>query len=391
MTTPTFPSGAVAIVGAFESPRRVAPGIHPYQIHAEVIAGALADAGLSVDDVDGFATTATFPPEAGWQLSIAEVVEYVGLRPRWLDSTDLGGAAFVSHAGHAVAAIQSGLCDVVVVSYAAGGRSTPLPYPDYNTNATGPGQWEVPYGTSTVSTYALAAQRHMHQFGTTSEQLAKIAVQCRENAVNNPHARYRDPIVVEDVLASTMISSPLHKLDCCVVTDSGGAFVLTSMDRARDLRSKPVQILGFGEAVGQVQMNQMADFTSTSTTRSGADAYRTARLSPADIDVAQLYDSFTITVAMALEDLGFVDKGDVGGFIDDGHLALGGRLPINTDGGGLSSNHPGRRGALATIEAVRQLRGESPGVTVPNAETCLVTTTGGSLSATATMILGVNR
>jgi acetyl-CoA acetyltransferase len=386
---PAFPSGKVSIVGAYESPRRVAPGVHPYQIHAEVIRGALDDAGLTVGDVDGFATTATFPPEAGWQLSIAEVVEYVGLTPRWLDSTDLGGAAFVSHAGHAVAAIEAGLCDVVVVSYAASGRSTPLPYPDYQTNATGPGQWEIPFGPSTVSTYALAAQRHMYEFGTTSAQLAEIAVQCRINAADNPDARYREPITIEDVVGSTMISSPLHKLDCCVVTDSGGAFVLTSTDRARDLPQRPVKVLGFGEAVGQIQMNQMADFTSTSTTRSGADAFRTANLAPDDIVAAQLYDSFTITVAMALEDLGFVPKGEVGGFLEDGGIRAGGRLTINTDGGGLSSNHPGRRGALATIEAVRLLRGESPGTNPPVVDNCLVTTTGGSLSATATMILGV--
>ena len=384
-----FPSGKVAIVGAYESPRRVAPGIHPYQIHAEVIAGALADAGLSAADVDGFATAATFPPEAGWQLSVAEVAEYVGLTPRWLESTDLGGAAFVSHAGHAVAAIEAGLCDIAVVSYAASGRSTPLPYPDYNTNATGPGQWEVPFGPNTVSTYALAAQRHMHQYGTTSEQLAAIAVQCRANAADNPHARYRTPMTIEDVVGSTMISSPLRKLDCCVVTDSGGAFILASAERARDLAKTPVLVLGFGEAVGQVQMNQMVDFTSTSTARSGADAFATAGLRPEDIQSAQLYDSFTITVALALEDLGFVPRGEVGPFVADGGIAPKGRLPINTDGGGLSSNHPGRRGALATIEAVRQLRGESPGVQLDGVTNCLVSTTGGSLSATATMILGV--
>lgn len=390
-TRQSFPSGRVAIVGAYESPRRKAPGVHPYQIHAEVIRGALADAGLTAADVDGFATTATFPPEAGWQMSVAEIVEYVGLQPTWLDSSDLGGAAFVGHAGHAVAAIEAGLAEVVVVSYAASGRSTPLPFPDYNTNATGPGQWEVPFGPSTVSTYALAAQRHMHQFGTTSEQLASIAVQCRANAADNEHAMYRSPMTVEDVVSSAMISTPLHKLDCCVVTDSGGAFVLTSLDRARDLAKTPVRVLGFGEAVGQVQMSQMSDFTSTSTVRSGRDAYASAGLGPGDIQSAQLYDSFTITVAMALEDLGFVAKGEVGAFVEDGNISPSGRLPINTDGGGLSSNHPGRRGALATIEAVRQLRGESPGVSLQDVSNCIVSTTGGSLSATATMILGVDR
>jgi acetyl-CoA acetyltransferase len=386
---PAFPSGKVAIVGAFESPRRVAPDVHPYQIHAEVVAGALQNAGLTAADVDGFATTATFPPETGWQMSVAEVVEYLGLKPRWVDSTDLGGAAPVSQAGHAVAAIAAGLCDVAVVSYAAAGRSSPLPFPDYNTGPAGPGQWEVPFGPSTISTYALAAQRHMYQYGTTPEQLAKIAVQCRSNARSNPHARYRDPITVDDVVGSSMISTPLHKLDCCVVTDSGGAVVLTSAERAEELGIDPVYVLGFGEAIGQVQMNQMPDLTRTSAAESGARAFASAGMRHDEIDVAQLYDSFTITVALALESLGFVGPGEAGPFIDSGGIAPGGRLPINTDGGGLSSNHPGRRGVFALIEAVRQLRGESPGLQLDNPGTCLVNTTGGSLSANATMILGV--
>lgn len=387
--SPTFPSGKVAIVGTYESPRRVAPGIHPFQIHAEVVAGALKDAGLTPADVDGFATTATFPPEAGWQLSAAEVIEYLGLRPRWIDSSDLGGAAFVSHAGHAVAAIEAGLCDIAVVSYAAAGRSSPLPFPDYNTSPSGPGQWEVPFGPSTVSTYALAAQRHMFQYGTTAEQLARIAVQARANAKTNTDARYRDPITVDDVINSSIIASPLHKLDCCVVTDSGGAFVLASAERARDLANDPVYILGFGEAVGQVQMNQMADLTRTSAVESGNRAFETAGMNRSEIDVAQIYDSFTITVALGLESLGFVAPGEAGAFVDGGGIAPDGALPINTDGGGLSSNHPGRRGALALIEGVRQLRGTSPGVQLASPKTCLVNATGGSLSANATMILGV--
>lgn len=386
---PAFPSGKVAVVGAYESPRRVAPGIHPFQIHAEVVAGALKDAGLSPADVDGFATTATFPPEAGWQLSAAEVIEYLGLRPRWIDSSDLGGAAFVSHAGHAVAAIESGLCEFAVVSYAAAGRSSPLPFPDYNTGPSGPGQWEVPFGPSTVSTYALAAQRHMFQFGTTAEQLAKIAVQARANAKTNTDARYRDPLTVDDVINSSLIASPLHKLDCCVVTDSGGAFVLASAERARDLANDPVYILGFGEAVGQVQMNQMTDLTRTSAVESGNRAFETAGMNRSEIDVAQIYDSFTITLALGLESLGFVGPGESGPFVDDGGIAPDGALPTNTDGGGLSSNHPGRRGALALIEGVRQLRGTSPGVQLASPKTCLVNATGGSLSANATMILGV--
>tara|TARA_R110002020_G_scaffold75315_16_gene191810 strand:+ start:20290 stop:21387 length:1098 start_codon:yes stop_codon:yes gene_type:complete len=365
--------------------------VHPYEIHAEVVAGALADAGLQLADVDGFATTGTFPPESGWQLSAVEVAEYLGLAPRWIDSSDLGGAAFVSHAGHAVAAIATGMADVVVVSYAAAGRSAPVPFPDYNVGSWGPGQWEVPYGPTTVSTYALAAQRHMHQFGTTSDQLAGIAVQMRRNAENNPDARYRSPLTIDEVLESTMIASPLHKLDCCVVTDSGGAFVITSAERAKDLPGRAVSILGFGEAVGQTSMNQMPDLTLTSAAESGRRAFETAGLRHDDIDVAQLYDSFTITVALGLESLGFVGRGEAGPFVEAGGIAADGALPINTDGGGMSSNHPGRRGALALIEGVRQLRGTSPGVQLTAPQTCLVNATGGSLSANATMILGGDR
>lgn len=384
-----FPSGSVAIVGAFESPRRKAPGVHPYQIHAEVIGAALADAGIGIEEVDGFATAASFPSEAGWQLNVVEVAEYVGLKPSWIDSTDLGGAMSLSHVGHAVAAINAGLCKVAVISYASTGRSWPLPATDFNTGRTGPGQYEVPFGASTISAYALAATRYMHQYGLTSEQLAQIAVQMRAYAAMNPQAMYRTPITVDDVLASPMISTPLHKLDCCVVSDSGGAIVVTSKERARDTRrGKGPVVLGFGEAASHGQMNQMADMTTTAAEFSGRRAFASAGLSPADIKVAQIYDSFTITVALTLEALGFVKRGEVGDFVASGQLGPQGRLPINTDGGGLSSNHSGRRGMYATIEAVRQLRGESPGLQLPDPELCLVSGTGGWLSATSTLILG---
>lgn len=385
----SFPTGEVAIVGVCESPLRRAPDVHPFAIHADCIAGALADAGLEHGDVDGFASAASFHPEGGKSLDACEIADYVGLTPHWIDSTDLGGAAFIAHAGHAALAIAAGMADVVVVSYAASGRSSPMPEPDLETYAWGPGAYEIPHGPSTVGNYALAAHRHMHEYGTTPEQLAKIAVQCRANAAANPHARYRDPITVPDVTGSRMIASPLHLFDCCVVTDSGGAFVMTSRRRAEQLTSRPVYLLGFGEAVGQTLMHQMPDFTRTAAVRSGADAFATAGMTPDEIDCAQLYDSFTVTVLLTLESLGFCAPGEAGPYIDDGNLAPGGRLPINTDGGGLSSNHPGRRGALAMIEAVRQLRGTSPGVTIDGARSCLVNGTGGSLSATATTILGV--
>jgi acetyl-CoA C-acetyltransferase len=384
-----FPRGSACIVGAYESPRRKAPNIHPYQIHAEVIHAALADCGLTVEDVDGFATAASFPAEAGWQLNVVEIAEYVGLKPSWVCSTDIGGAMSLSHVGSAVAAIQAGLCEVVVISYASAGRSWPLPATDFNTGRSGPGQYEVPFGASTISAYALAATRYMHDFGLTSEQLAQIAVQMRAYANLNPQAMYRDLITIDDVLASPMISTPLHKLDCCVVSDSGGAIVVTSKARARDTRrGGGPAVLGFGEAVSHGQMNQMASFTTTAAEFSGRRAFESAGLAPSDIKVAQIYDSFTITVALTLDALGFVKRGEVGEFIASGQLGPNGRLPINTDGGGLSSNHSGRRGMYAIIEAVRQLRGESPGHQLDSPELCLVNGTGGWLSATATLILG---
>lgn len=386
-----FPSGDFCIVGAHESPRRRAPGIHPFQIHAEVIAEALADAGLTLEDVDGFATAASFPAEAGWQLNAIEVAEYVGIRPTWICNTDNGGAAALVHVANAIAAVQAGLCSVVVVSYASSGRSWPLAAPDFNSGQTGPGQYEVPFGMSTISAHALAAQRYMHDFGLTSEQLAKIAVQMRSNAANNQYAMFRDTLTVDQVLSSAMISTPLHKLDCCVVSDSGGAIVVTSKERARDTRRSGPVVLGYGEALGQIQMNQMTDMTTTAARHSGSRALQTAGVTIEDIRLAQIYDSFTITVALTLDALGFAPRGEVGRFIDDGGIVTGGRLTLNTDGGGLSSNHSGRRGIYALIEAVRQLRGEGPGVQFANPDLCLVHGTGGWLSATATLILGAQQ
>ena len=388
MTKAIFPSGACAIVGAYESPRRKAPEIHPYQIHAEVIAGALADAGLKLADIDGFAVAANFPAEAGWELGAVEICEYVGIIPSWVCSTDIGGAATLSHVGNAVAAIQAGLCTTVLISYASSGRSWPLHAQDLNTGPTGPGAFEVPYGMSTISAYAMAATRYMHQYGMTSEQLAEVAVKARANAALNPDARFRDPITVDDVLASPMISTPLHKLDCCVVTDSGGALIVTSAERAADLKTRAPRILGFGEAISHAQMNQNAEFTTTVAEESGKRAFESAGVTADDIKVAQIYDSFTVTAALSLEALGFVPKGEVGAFLAAGGLAPGGRLAMNTDGGGLSSNHSGRRGMYATIEAVRQLRGDSPGRQLENPQLCLVNGTGGWMSATATLILG---
>src|ERR671936_92794 len=249
-------NGQVAVVGAFESPRRKAPGVHPFEIQAECVLGALDDSGIPLSDVDGFCTSANSPGEGGGWMDICEVAEYLGLEPTFVDGTDTGGAAPIGQAGHAATAIAAGLADVVVVSYAGcsysvGGDFDTLP------STWGPWAYEAPYGFTTVASYALAAQRHMHEFGTTPEQLAAIAVQCRSNAEQNEHARYREPMTVEDVLASPMIASPLHRNDCCVVTDSGGAVVLVGRDRAADAPREPVWLLGFGESLGKMRTSQM--------------------------------------------------------------------------------------------------------------------------------------
>ncbi|SEG63541.1 Acetyl-CoA acetyltransferase [Bosea lathyri] len=357
----------------------------------ECISGALADAGLALSDVDGLCVAAGDWAEGGGVSSLTEFAEYAGIKPTYFDSTDVGGCSYIVHAGHAAAAIAAGLADVVVISYASCPRWWPLTTPSFDPFVlpAGPGQFELPYGPTLISAYAMFAQRHMALYGTTSEQLAKVAVTFRQHAANNPDARFRTPLTIDDVLGSAMIATPLRKLDCCVVTDGGGAIVMTSRERARDCRSKAVHLAGFGTAVARTQISQIDHDLTTPAAISGPRAFAMAGVGHADIDVAQLYDAFTITPMLALEDLGFCAKGESGAFVDDGHLTLGGMLPCNTDGGGLSSNHPGKRGIFAMIEGVRQLRGEGPGVQVPDAEVALVHGLGGTFCAAATAILTV--
>ncbi len=376
-----------AIVGAFESPRRKTAGEHPFQIVEEVVRGALDDAGLTMADVDGLCTTAGDRGEGGSTEDVIEVAEYLGLEPTFFDSTDVGGCSAIVQTAYAAAAVSAGLADTVVVVYAACPRTYPFGPATAMSWPSGPGAHEMPYGMSTISAYGMFARRHMHQYGTTPEQLASIAVTVRANAARNPDALLRQPITVEDVLASPMISTPMHKLDCCVVTDSGGAVVVTRRDRARDTRKPPVRILGYGASATRVHVNQVADFTVSPGLVSGQRAFAAAGLTPADVDVAQMYDAFTITPLIGLEDLGFCAKGEGGAFCASGAIAPTGDIPINTDGGGLSSNHPGKRGVFALIEAIRQLRRESPGVQIPDCEVSLAHGVGGFFSSSATIIL----
>ena len=381
-------SGKAAIVGVHESPVRNAPDTHPFAILADCVHRALADAGLSIEDVDGLCVAQGDLAEGGAAEDVIEVAEYLGIRPTYLDSTDIGGASYLAMAGRAAAAIASGLAEVVIIAYPACPRNWPIQGSlDAATFPAGPGQFDVPYGPTLVSNYAMIAQRHMHDYGTTSEQLAAIAIQCRANASLNPHARFTEPLTIEDVITSPLVASPFHRFDCCVVTDGGAALVMTSVERARDLPSQAITLQGYGEAVTAIQLSQMPSLTVTPASVSGRRAFAMADLKPSDVDVAQLYDALTITPLLAIEDLGFCAKGEGGPFVAEGNIAPGGVLPINTDGGGLSSNHPGKRGLIALVEAVRQLRGESPGVTIPGAEIALVHGWGGFMSSAATVLL----
>jgi acetyl-CoA acetyltransferase len=385
-------SGRAAIVGAYESPRRDAPNVHPFAIQVECIHAALSQAGLTLGEVDGLCIASGDWAEGGGVNSVTEMAEYLGIEPRWFESTDVGGCSYLVHAAHAAVAIAAGLADVVVISYAASPRWWPLKSPSFDPFVlpAGPGQFELPFAPTLISAYAMYAQRHMYLYGTTAEQLAQVAVTFRQHAAKNPDAFLGGKsITVEDVLNSSMIASPLHRLDCCVVTDGGGAIVMTSRERAADCRQKPVYLSGFGMATQRTQISQMSRELITPAARTGPRAFEMAGLTPEDIDVVQLYDAFTITPLLALEDLGFCPRGESGRFVADGHLSIGGSLPCNTDGGGLASNHPGKRGLFALIEGVRQLRGEGPGVQVKDAEVALVHGLGGTFCAAATAILTV--
>jgi len=376
---------AAVIAGVYEHPTRLAPDKTAYQIHAESARGALADAGLGIADVDGFATSGVGP------LGVMTVAEHLNLNPRYFDSTSIGGSSFVAHVGHAAAAIRAGLCDVCLVTYGSTASSDRFAV---GTGGAGmsdpPDQFESVYGPTIVGAYAMVAQRHMHEFGTTSEQLAEVAVAMRHHASLNPAAKFREPITVADVLASRLVSSPLHLLDCCIISDGGGALVVTSAERARDLKKAPVQILGAAEAVCHTAAGRR-DLTDMAAGQSGPRAMAMAGVSHADVDLCMIYDSFTITVVETLENLGFCRKGEGGAFVAGGRLRCDGALPVNTDGGGLSSNHPGMRGMFLVIEAVKQLRGECGPRQVRDCEIALCHGTGGMLGlrhSGATLVLG---
>ncbi len=349
-----------------------------------MILAALEDAGLTLADVDGVCHAE----------SAVGLAEYLGVHPTFTESTMTGGSSYEVHLEHAAAAIAAGLCEVVVSVYAAtprGDRSRGRRDPRRMPPGPNPmAEWEMPYGLRMpMGPYALAAARHMHEFGTTSEQLAAIAVSTREWAMRNPRARYRDPLTVADVLASPLQVSPLHLLDCCLVTDGAGAFVMTSAARAGSLRKPPVYVLGAATCTDHMGIGQMPDLTTTPGVVSGAHAFDMAGLTPAEVNVLMGYDSFTITALLHLEDLGFCKKGEGGPFAAEGTLGPGGGpLAMNTNGGGLSFTHPGMYGMFLITEAVRQLRGECGERQVDGAEVAVAHGSGMLLSVMSTAVLG---
>jgi acetyl-CoA acetyltransferase len=377
------------IVGIGLSDYPKAPQLSAVQHHAQAMQRALADAGLEKSEIDGYCT-------AGGMAAGDDPVtmaEYLGIRHRYIDGTMVGGSSFEFHVQHAAAAIREGLCDTVLVTYGSDylsrmGRSLGTGGFGRGRRIAGPPQFEAPYGNSLVGSYALVARRHMHEYGTTSEQLAEIAVGVREYAGLNPQALYRDPITVADVIGSRMIADPLHKLDCCVISDGGGAVLLTTAERARDLRQPPVAVLGSAGGMTHWNISQMGDYTTSAAAVCAPEAFARAGLTPDNVDTIQFYDSFTITVLLLLEDAGFCKKGQGGAYVAEGHLRRGGRLPLNTDGGGLSSCHPGMRGIFLLIEAVRQLRGQAGPAQVPDCEVALAIGSGGWLSCIGSVLLG---
>ena len=376
----------VAVVGVAECDLG-STGRSVLGLQTQAVTRALADAGLSLRDVDGLATTGVS------RFSATQLADSFGLQPRWTDSTFAGGSDYEMMVARAVQAIEAGQADTVVISFASNQRSARSRslggvYEDHVPEA----QFERPYAALyPLSYYAMAAQRYLHCFGGTREQLAEVAVAAREWALLNPVAfrHGAGPLTVEQVLGATMVSSPLTAADCCLVTDGGGAVVLTSRERAADLAKIPVDVLGYGERTTNTSMTAVDDLTTTGAVGSGRDALGRAGLVPEDIDVVQLYDSFTITVALSLEDLGFCGKGEALDWIQGGRIRPGGALPLNTSGGGLSYCHPGQFGVLLLVEAVRQLRGEAGDRQVPGARTALAHGTGGILSSHATVVLGV--
>lgn len=373
--------GSVAVVGAAESELgQVAPGTTPVDLMAQATRRALDECGLKLSDIDGVFTNAS-----QLRMPTLSLCEYLGLKPRYQDGTGIGGSSFMTHVQHAMLAIEHGLCEVALIAYGSTQRTV-------SRAAASPREfnpYETPYKPFMPSTaYALAASRHMHEFGTTRENLAEVAVAARQWALLNPVAWEKEPLTIEQVLGARMVSYPLTVRDCCLVTDGGGAIILTSAARAKTLRQKPAYVLGVGEHLSHASISNMADLTVTGAAQSGAQAYAMAGLAARDVNTAQVYDAFTINTILFLEDLGFCPKGEGGRFVSGGRIAPGGELPVNTSGGGLSYCHPGMYGLLVLIEAIRQVRGDAGKRQVAGCDVALAHGNGGVLSSQVTVLFG---
>ena len=372
--------GSTAIVGASTAGLGACPGHTEMDIIVTAAHQALADAGLKITDVDGLFSCSTV-----YSLATLSIGEYLGIKPKFSDSNQIGGSSFVGHMLTAAMAIQNGLCETALIVYgsnqrSAAGKLVGLPEPDF---------YEAPYEPKQPpSSYAMVAARHMHEFGTTREQLAQVAVDARQWARMNPEAFMRDELSIEDVLNARMVSDPLTVRDCCLVTDGGGAIVMVSADRAKDFPHKPAYVLGVGMAHWHRNISAMPDYTVSAASESGPRAFDMAGLTPSDVDVLELYDAFTINTIMFLEDLGFCKKGEGGPFVADGHIGPGGSTPVNTNGGGLSCCHPGMYGIFTIVEAVRQLRGQCAERQIEGAEIALSHGNGGRFSSQVTALLG---
>ena len=377
-----FPRAQTAIVGAATYGIGKRPGVAAVDMAAKAALLALADAGLSLGDVDALYTSAPYEALGGLELA-----EYLGLRPKVVDCNRTGGSAFEIYVQQAALALATGLIDCALIAYGANPASNPPPA----VGMTRQSPWEAPYRPlAPISSYALAASRHMHLYGTTRRQLAEVAVAARQWAGLNPEAALREPLSIEEVLAARMVSDPLSVRDCCLFNDGAAAIVMVRADRAKDCAKAPIAVLGAAHAVTHREISSMPDLTVTGAALSGAQAYAQAGVAPGEIDLAMLYDAFTITPILFLEDLGFCPKGEGGRFVEDGAIAPGGRLAVNTNGGGLSCVHPGMYGLFLLVESVRQLRGEAGKRQVAGADLAIAHGNGGVLSAQASVILGTS-
>jgi acetyl-CoA acetyltransferase len=380
MSAAGFPRGRTAIVGAATFGIGRCPGISAVDMAARAALLALEDAGISLGEVDALYTSAPYEALGGMELA-----EYLGVVPRVCDSNRTGGSAFEVYVQQAALALDAGLIDCALIAYG----SNPASNPPGAVGMTRQSPWEAPYRPlAPASSYALAASRHMHLFGTTRRQLAEVAVAARQWAQLNPEAAMRDPLTIEDVLGARMLSDPLTVRDCCLFNDGAAAVVMVRADRARDCARAPVHVLGAAHAVTHREISAMPDLTMTGASISGAQAFAQAGYTAADMDLAMLYDAFTITPILFLEDLGFCPKGEGGRFVEGGAIAPGGRLAMNTNGGGLSCVHPGMYGLFLLVESVRQLRGEAGERQIADPRLAVAHGNGGVLSSQATVVLG---